>query len=347
MNVSPTIFLLQRVLSPLSPLYRGVTALRAALYDKRILPSKGLPKPVISVGNLTTGGTGKTPLVIEIARRLAAEGLRPAVLSRGYKGKSKEPVNRVSDTTRILMDADNAGDEPFLIAKKLPGTPVLTGRNRYAAGMEALQRFAVDLFILDDGFQHLPLKREVNILLMDGEKPFGSGRCLPGGNLREGPAALRRADLIVLTGSPTAKDRSTIKSLAPRASFHFIRFERAGVVEIGSGRDLPLPFLQGKRLFAFAGIARPERFYQALEEAGVILAGRQSFPDHHRYSLEELKALVDKAKARQAEGLITTEKDAVRIASFPEGLPLYGLQLGVVPDNPEEFLQKIRQGTGV
>ncbi|NOY52864.1 MAG: tetraacyldisaccharide 4'-kinase [Deltaproteobacteria bacterium] len=347
MNGSSKIAVLQRLLSPLSPLYQGGAALRASLYQKKILPSKGLPKPVISVGNLTTGGSGKTPLVIEIVQRFSGEGLRSAVLSRGYRGNSRAPVNLVSDTTRILMDAAGAGDEPFLMARKLPGTPVITGKDRYTAGMEALQRFEIDLFLLDDGFQHLPLKREMNILLMDGQNPFGSGRCLPGGDLREGPSALRRADLILFAGSPAEADRNHIHRLAPRASFHSVRFEATGVTDLGLKPAAPLSFLKGKTLFAFAGIARPGRFYETLEQVGVILQGRRSFPDHHNYRPEELRALLNEGKDRQAEGLITTEKDAVRITSFPAGLPLHVLQLGVILDNPKDFLQEVRRKTGV
>ncbi len=347
MNHSSNIALLRRVLSPLSPLYQGVTALRALLYDKKILPSKRLPKPVISVGNLTTGGTGKTPLVIEIVRQLSAEGLRLAVLSRGYKGISEAPVNLVSDSTRVLMEADSAGDEPVLMARKLPGTPVLTGKDRYIAGMEALRRFEIDAFILDDGFQHLPLRRDVNLLLADGVKPFGEGKCLPGGDLREGPSALGRADLILLTGNASEESRRRIKTLAPRASLHAVRFETTGVVNLSSGAIEPLSFLKGKEFFAFAGIARPERFYSSLKAAGADLKGRRSFPDHHSYRRRELETLLEEGKARQAQGLITTEKDAVRIAAFPEGLPLYALQLGVTIENPGSFLQEIRQKTGV
>jgi tetraacyldisaccharide 4'-kinase len=343
MNGRANIAFLQKVLSPLSPLYQGVTALRALLYDKKVLPSKKLPKPVLSVGNLTTGGTGKTPLVIEIALRLSAEGLRPVVLSRGYKGNADSPVNFVSDTDRVLMDAAEAGDEPVLMARKLPGIPVLTARQRYRGGMAALERFGVDLFVLDDGFQHLPLQRDVNILLVDGVTPFGAERCLPGGDLREGPSALRRADMIILTGHPIEKWRKRIEGLAPRADLHNVRFQATGVVDLSSGKELPLTFLEGKKLFAFAGIARPERFYHALEHAGVVLQGRQSFRDHYLFRPSDLYALIEKATEQGAEGLITTEKDAVRIASLPQELPFYTLQLGITMDNMDNFLREIRQ----
>jgi len=347
MNRSSKIALLQRLLSPFSPLYQGVTTLRAVLYDKKILPSKKLPKPVISVGNLTTGGTGKTPLVIEIVRQLSRQGLRLAVLSRGYKGNSREPVNLVSDTTQVLMDAKSAGDEPCLMARKLPGTPVLTARKRYRAGLEALQRFSIDALILDDGFQHLPLQRQADILLLDGEKPFGEKQCLPGGDLREGPSALARADLVVLTGRPSEENRIRIERLAPSATLHSIRFQATGVLHLPTEREEPLHILKGMPLFAFAGIAHPERFYSSLISSGVDLRGRRSFPDHHNYRREELDALIKEGTARRAEGLITTEKDAVRMTTFPEGLPLYALQLGVTMENPGLFLQEIRRSIGV
>lgn len=347
MNRSSKIDLLQKLLSPLSPLYQGITTFRTVLYDKNVLTSRRLPKPVISVGNLTTGGTGKTPLVIEIVRQLSREGLHLVVLSRGYKGDSKAPVNLVSNTTRLLLDAGSAGDEPCLMARKLPGTPILTGKDRYTAGMEALRHFKIDAFILDDGFQHLPLQRQANLLLLDGKKPFGKEQCLPGGDLREGLSALGRADLIVLAGQPSEEDRSQIKVLAPSATLHSIRFQATGVLHFSTGREEPLSFLEGKRLFAFAGIARPERFYRELEAAGVDLRGRRTFPDHHNFHQEELDSLLKEGRTRKAEGLITTEKDAVRISAFPEELPLYALQLGVTIEDPEFLLREIRRRIGV
>ena len=201
---------------PFSPLYGALMSLRSMLYRRGIITRHGLEAPVISVGNLVLGGTGKTPLVHYIAAYLRQLGRKPAVLSRGYKGTAANRINIVSNPTDILLDAAEAGDEPRLLAEKLPGIPVITGKDRFAAGRFAIDSFAVDTVILDDGFQHIALKQDLDLVLFSTGKGFGNGRVLPGGDLREPLAALKRADAFVITGiagSPPDNDAGFIHFL--------------------------------------------------------------------------------------------------------------------------------------
>jgi tetraacyldisaccharide 4'-kinase len=333
----------QRILSPLSPIYEKVLAGRASLYRLGLLSSRKLSVPVISVGNIITGGTGKTPLVIKIVQELSKEEIRFAVLSRGYRGKAKKTVNIVSDTGAIHLGPQEAGDEPYLMAQQLPGTPVLVGKDRYALGQEAISRFQVDCLILDDGFQHLPLKRDADLLLLDGRGPFGKEQCLPGGDMREGIPAIQRADIIVVTGSPSEAACSRIAALSPGTPIHTVRFVPTLVALPLLKKRMDLSTIKGRRVAAFAGIARTERFFRSLEEAGAIVCIERSFPDHHPYSGWEIERLSREAVAEGADYLITTEKDLVRIPAIPSSPALLTLQLSVEIDNPEGFFQEIRK----
>ena len=334
---------LQKTLSPLSPLYEKILAARAALYNLGLFGSRRLPRPVISVGNLITGGTGKTPLVIYIVEALSREGVRLAVLSRGYGGTARERVNLVSDMERVCLGPREAGDEPVLMAKALPGTPVLVGKNRFALGEEAIRRFPVDCLILDDGFQHLPLKRDANLLLLDGVNPFGEEQCLPGGNLREGIQAIHRADIIVLTGRATEETRARVVSLVPDKPLFTVRFVPGCVRPHGSEQLEALSTIRDRRVMAFAGIARTERFFDSLGEAGAIIVGERSFPDHHPYTSKELEWIVREGREKGADYLVTTEKDLVRLPSPSLSPPLLALGLKTEMENGQAFLLEIKK----
>ncbi|MEK6776618.1 MAG: tetraacyldisaccharide 4'-kinase [bacterium] len=342
-QASGRVGLLGMILIPLSLVYQLVMAVRSFLYAYGLIASRRLVRPVISVGNLTAGGTGKTPLVIKIVQHLTLQGLGFAVLSRGYKGKSTQAVNTVSDLAGIRLGARESGDEPYLMAGKLPGTPVLVGKDRFALGNEAILRFDPDCLILDDGFQHLSLSRECNILLLDGEFPFGNGLCLPSGSLREGASAIRRADLIAVTGEPSEAVLSRIRSLAPGVPLHIVRFTASGLRRLPSYEVEPLSMLQGKRVMAFAGIARPERFFRSIEGAGAELVHRRSFPDHYPYSSEEAASLFSDGLEHKVDCLITTEKDAVRFPEVPQELPLFALVLSVELHDPDGFFGEVRR----
>ena len=298
--------------------YGAAIALRNRLYDRGIIRQAKLPCPVISVGNLTVGGTGKTPTVIFIANLLKKRGYRPAVLSRGYGGNSKAPVNIVSDGNRTLLGWREAGDEPILIAGAAPGVPVLTGSRRFLTGRVAVEKFGADVLILDDAFQHRALFRNLDIVLIDAVRPFGNGFILPRGPLRETNEALRRAHLIIQTGAE-ADPVNPLQGTSGLPSFRGIH-RPLRLVEAGTGRILPLAELKGQRVCAFAGIGRPEAFQRSLAGLGAEFTSFRAYPDHHPYSRTDVSALRRLATESGAERLITTEKDAVRLTDYPDFL---------------------------
>jgi tetraacyldisaccharide 4'-kinase len=327
---------LRAVLRTLSLPYRGGVAARNRLYDLGLLPRAKLPCPVVAVGNLTLGGTGKTPTVILLANLLRQKGRRPAVLSRGYGGRANRPVSIVSDQNRILMAWDEAGDEPVLIARALPGIPVLTGAKRHLTGRTALERFNADILILDDGFQHRRLFRDLDIVLINAALPFGNGRLFPGGPLREPKASLRRAHLLVRTGAEGDAVEPIEEATSGIPCFHGIHRPR-GIIEGRTGRLLPAGIMRGEKACAFAGLGRPEIFRRSLTALGAEVVSFMTFPDHHRYSHSDLDALRRLAAQSGAHRLITTEKDGIRLTEFPEFLAeisLLKVEMEITPPGP-------------
>ncbi len=302
--------------------YRLGMATRNELYARGLLRTARLSCPVISIGNITTGGTGKTPLTIWLARLLKEKGYRPAVLSRGYGGRSKEAVTVVTDGREILADYREAGDEPLLIAQSLQGVPVLTGPRRFVTGTRAIKEFGADVLILDDGFQHRQLYRDLDIVLLDQEKPVGNGQLLPAGPLREPPAVLNRADIFILTGGAGGAE-APLPGLPAlrRGSPVFHCYRKPVSVRAGKAEPLrPLSFLKGKKVYAFAGIAQPQSFCRTLKQLQASIAGFSAFADHHAFTPQDIEKLQAQARRSQAELLITTEKDAVRLGDFKDFL---------------------------
>jgi tetraacyldisaccharide 4'-kinase len=302
------------------PLLTALTApyalghrLRLQAYARGWTTVKRLPCRVISVGNLTLGGTGKTPLVEAIAALLQRQGRRVGVLSRGYGRQGSERLVVVSDGQRCLASADIAGDEPVLLAEHLPGVPVVVGKDRYAAGVLAVRRFDLDTVVLDDGFQHLQLARDLDIVTLDAARPFGSGRLFPRGDLRERPSAIRRADAIVLTRWEPDMIVPDLIVSRPASPLFYSRQEPLEVRVCANGQRLPLASLVGQRLAAFCGIGSPERFRRLLVELGASVVAFSAFADHHAYTRSELEGLAYTAKAKGAGALITTEKDGIRL----------------------------------
>ena len=323
-----------RVLSLAAGGYRGLLGTRDWLYARGVLKSHRLGCPVVSVGNLTVGGTGKTPAVELAVRTLIELGHRPAVVSRGY-GRRTHGVQIVADAASIRLDAEEGGDEPFLLARRLPGVPVVVGSNRYEAGRHAIARFAVTAIVLDDGFQHRTLAKDVEIVMARARAPWGNGRLLPGGPLREPLSALGRAALIVVTGAQGPGDVAEVADAArrhaPGTPVLAARHVPTECWEVGSMKEYPLASLLGKRLFGFAGIGSPDGFRKTLEETGVIEAGFSRFADHHWYTREQLRDLDAAAAARGADGLVTTEKDWVRLRRLPvTKRPIYALGVRLV-----------------
>ncbi|MDA8125525.1 MAG: tetraacyldisaccharide 4'-kinase [Deltaproteobacteria bacterium] len=328
--------ILRSILHLLSLPYGIAMAARNRLYDGGILRQERLPCRVISVGNLTVGGTGKTPMVIFLANLLKTRGRRPAVLSRGYGGSAQGPVNVVSDGNRICMNWREAGDEPALIARAIEGVPVLTGPARALTGRTALERFGADCLILDDGFQHRALHRDLDIVLIDAARPFGNGYILPRGPLRESPQELRRAHLIVRTGSAEGSVDASLLPDLPLPSFRGTH-QPVALVEADTGRVRPLADLQGRKVCAFAGIGRPESFRKSLTELGADIKAFRAYPDHHPYASADLDLLRQLAGETGADRIVTTEKDGVRLADFPDFLPhvlLLRIGMEIAPAEP-------------
>jgi tetraacyldisaccharide 4'-kinase len=314
--------------------YRGVVLARNRLHDRGLIRQQKLPRPVVSVGNLTVGGTGKTPTVILLANLLRQQGLRPAVLSRGYGGRARGPVNVVSNGEETLLNWREAGDEPVLIARASPGVPVLTGPRRSLTGGAAIERFGADCLILDDAFQHRALARDLDIVLVDRTRPFGNGRLLPAGPLREPQAALGRAHLLIVTGQGPDGPPSGLPDGLP--SFRGLH-RRIGFVEAGTGRLLGPGALKGVRVCAFAGIGRPESFRQSLAAAGAEVVSFRAFPDHHPYRRSELEEILATAATSGAAQIVTTEKDGIRLGDFPDlsgRLLLLRIDMEILPAGP-------------
>jgi tetraacyldisaccharide 4'-kinase len=289
--------------------------LRLQAYRQGWTPVRRLPCRVISVGNLTLGGTGKTPMVESVASFLQQEGLRVGVLSRGYGGRQSRSPTIVSDGKKCLVPPEVAGDEPVLLAEHLAGVPVVVGKDRYAAGMLAVEHFSVDVILLDDGFQHVQLARDLDILLLDAVRPFGNDRLFPRGDLREGPAAIARANAVVLTcwEAKTVPSLTAVKLLQPTLPLFCSQHEPVDLRALADGHTMPLASLKGQPILAFCGIGTPDHFRQTLQRLGAEVVAFAAFPDHHPYSRPEVEQLILLAKQHSVEILVTTEKDGMRL----------------------------------
>lgn len=299
-----------------SRLYLAGVGLRNYLYNAGTLRARRVACRVISVGNIMVGGTGKTPMVIMLARMLKKRGWRPAVLSRGYGGKRGKDIGVVSDGCRILMDPREAGDEPVLIAHSIPEVPVIVAGDRVRAGMAALERFGTDVLILDDGFQHRRLARDIDVVLLDGNRPFGNGFLLPRGGLREPQSSLRRADVVILTST----GRTHALSLGDHYHGPVFTARRRPVELVKERAEKPyaLECLAGKKICAFAGIANPEGFRETLEPLCGKIISFLPFPDHRTYTAADIAYIRKIFDDSGAQVLVTTEKDGVKLRRFAD-----------------------------
>ncbi len=326
------------LLHVLSLPYRLIINLRNWLYDHKLFREVKLPCPVISVGNITVGGTGKTPCVIWLGRMLQQQGFKPAVLSRGYGSKNSRPVTIVADGNNILTSSAIAGDEPYLIARSLPGIPVITGPKRIFTGKTAIDKFGANVLICDDAFQHRQIFRDINIVLLDSQAPLGNGHMLPRGSLREPLASLSRGNIFILTRTNEAVKTDTfIAKFAEDANIPVFGCSHrpVDVVKGDYSVQLPLAELKGKKVYAFAGIAKPDSFKKAINATGAQLVAFDIFPDHHRFSPKELKTVRHNFLKSNADFLVTTEKDGMRLQEFTEFLNdiyLLRIELAIVPD---------------
>lgn len=336
------------VLFALSLLFRAVVGLRGKLYRHGIFRAQHLGCLVVVVGNLTVGGTGKTPVVEKLARTLRDKGRKVAILSRGYKSK-REPVFKkwirwllhqppapprvVSDGTTVLFDSETAGDEPYMLARNLPGVVVVTDKDRVKAGQFAIREFGVDTLILDDGFQYYQLQDHLQLLLIDKTNPFGNGNLLPRGILREPVSQMRRASYVFLTKSEEKPGDALLGNLERyRDEREWIECTHRPqyLQSVFTEERKPLDHLSGKRVGAMSGIAMPESFESFLLNLGVTDIIRFRFLDHHRFTRNELDGITRRMKAEKLDLLVTTEKDAVRIKpDFSPGFPFYFLRVEI------------------
>lgn len=316
---------------------------RNALYETGYRMPRSLRGAVVSVGNITVGGTGKTPLVEYLARYLTEQCYKTAILSRGYRGKRVADVMIVSDGNHLLASATEAGDEAFMLAKYLPGVVVAVGSDRLQLGRMVEEKFEIDVHLLDDGFQHRGLARDLNLLLLDSSDPFGGGKMVPFGRLREPLVGMRRADAIIVTRSHLNADYGSITAAVQAGCGDvpviFVASILSALRDMKTGEAFPADHLQSGVAGAFCGIGNPQQYFVDLEEqAGVVLKWRRAFPDHHAYSPADLELIQREAHAAGCEALITTEKDAVRLGSIALGaLPIYVAQSDIVTDDEIQF----------
>jgi tetraacyldisaccharide 4'-kinase len=341
--------ILRVFLHALSGIYHRIVRWRLALFEKRIADVHTLGCQVISVGNLTVGGTGKTPIVEKLARELTRGGRKVAILSRGYKSvpkpfsqrladriffrTEKTPPRIVSDGRSLFLDSERSGDEPFMLANNLKDVVVLVDKNRVKSGLYAIERYGCDTLLLDDGFQYLYLKERLDVVLIDRESPFGNRFLLPRGTLREPPRHLKRANILFITKC-TGSDISDLKEEIRRFNRHAPMIECAHhpvhLEDVYTGEKKPLEFLKGLRVGALSGIARPESFEHGLKALGAEILYSRRFADHHRFTQQEIINTITRSKARSARAVITTEKDAVRFTRLERrDLPVYFLRVEI------------------
>jgi tetraacyldisaccharide 4'-kinase len=339
---------LRVILYVLSYLYRGIVQLRIWLYRKRLMRDRTLGCLVISIGNLTVGGTGKTPVVEKFARALQAGGRRVAILSRGYKSKKLPLLKRlwfhmtnrapykpriVSDGRSILLDSRMAGDEPYMLAVNLKDVIVLVDKNRVASGLYAIEEMGCDTLLLDDGMQFLRLKHRLEIVLIDRQAPFGNEHLLPRGTLREPAGNLRRASYIFITKSTTQGNAELIKRIRKynrTAEIIECSHQPQYIEHVLTGERLPLHWLRGKHVAALSAIAAPKSFEDGLKRLGAKVELTRQFADHHRFTEREITGYLKRCGNRALDAVITTEKDYVRLPRLaaPE-VPIYFMRVEI------------------
>ena len=335
------------ILPPLSAVYSVVTRARISGYQRGWFSVAKLAAPVISVGNLTTGGTGKTPLVEWVCIAVAREtGKNACVLTRGYGRTNPQSQVVVSDGNKVLASEREAGDEAYLLAQNLLGiASVVSNPDRLAAGEWAIKNLGSEVFVLDDGFQHLRLARDLDIVTLDATNPWGGGTLLPYGRLREPRVGLSRADCIVVTRTEQVEDAvsliESVQQLAGAIPVVTSRMTASGIRSL-NGQRVNNESLLAQPLAAFCGVGNPESFFNQLRQEGYTPVFTRAFADHHDYSQADLNGLIKEAKAHGASGLITTAKDAIKLASLELELPCYVLEIKISIADDHRLLNMIR-----
>src|SRR5881398_1085046 len=348
----------------LSKVFALAVKVRRLLYNVRILRDSTLGVQVIAIGNLTVGGTGKTPVVEKFARELQSQGRTVAILSRGYRSKppplgrrlvntllfrgDRTPPKVVSDGKSLLLDSETAGDEPYMLASNLKDVVVLVDKDRVKGGRYAIEKFGCDTLLLDDGFQYWKLRgRRMDVVLIDYQQPFGNEQMLPRGTLREPPSHLARASTIFITKSDgnTAALRQRIAQYNATAGViecvhHPLYFE-----DVFTGERHGLELLPGKKVASLSGIAQPESFERSLVSLGGELVYSKRFADHHRFSQQEVLNVINRSKKRQAQLIVTTQKDAVRFPKLDRrDLPIYFMRVEIkIVGGADDFRDCVRK----
>jgi len=346
-DYKPGMFSLERFLAVLSNCYGLAAGLRVRLYEKEFIKQRKLPCVVISIGNIVAGGAGKTPMAIYLAGLLKEMGKKVVVISRGYKGKYKDNSLIVSDGNQVFSGAGDSGDEPYMMAKR-GAFPVVVGKDRFKAGIKAINTFNPDVIILDDGFQHLKLKRDIDLLLLDHLHPFGNKRFLPAGRLRETPGmSAKRSDAIIFTRSRTNDEKGrTIKEVLkfypgcpwfktfhePFIYKHIIHDQNL------RNRITDISMLKGKKAVLFSGIAKNQSFYHTMKESGINVLDHLEFKDHYRYKKPDVSLINKTAEKVFADVILTTEKDWAKLDSnieWKKDLVVVGINICF--QDPERF----------
>ena len=348
----------------LSGVFLAIVKLRRLLYDLRLLRDSTLGIQVITIGNLTVGGTGKTPVVEKFARELQDQGRTVAILSRGYRSKppplTKRLIDRlllrsdttppriVSDGKSLLLDSETAGDEPYMLASNLKDVVVLVDKDRVKSGRYAIEKFGCDTLLLDDGFQYWKLAgRRRDIVLIDCQAPFGNEHLLPRGTLREPPSHLARASTIFITKSDghTGALRARIARLNSKAGIIECIHQPLYFEDVFTGERHTLELIKGRRVASFSGIAQPESFENSLKKQGADLVYAKRFADHHRFTQQEVINAINRSKKKQAEMIVTTQKDAVRFPKIDRrDLPIYFMRVEIkILTGAKDFNDCVRQ----
>jgi tetraacyldisaccharide 4'-kinase len=350
-GITATLF--RGFLHGLSWIYKGLVRLRLRLFRERIIHDHHLGVPVISIGNLTVGGTGKTPVAELLARAMLQNGRRVAILSRGYKSKRqrkarfwtkwmakmrgielpKNPPRVVSNGEKVLLDSYIAGDEPFMLAHNLPGVPVVVDKDRVKAGLYAIEHFGADVLLLDDGLQYLRLKHRLDMVLIDRTAPWGNGYLLPRGTLREPPRHLKRASYIFLTkcdGKDNSEIIAELRKYNRVAEIIECRHSPKYLENIHTRERIPLESLYGAHIGAVSGIAVPESFESGLTKLGAKVDVIKRFADHHRFSAKDIETFLARCEKRDVAMIVTTEKDFVRFPKMQPGLvPIFFMRVEI------------------
>jgi tetraacyldisaccharide 4'-kinase len=337
-------------LFPFSFLYGLITKIRRTLYQRETFASADFGVKTISVGNITVGGTGKTPLVAYIAEKLMEQGEKVCILTRGYGRDNPKERVLAADGEKILADARDAGDEPFELAKKLAGRAIIiSDAKRAEAGKWAREKFGVTTFVLDDGFQHLQVKRNLDIVLLDATNPFGNGSLLPAGILREPVESLANADAVVITRANLAADVSEIKEkvlqINPNCKIFVSRSKFGGWINL---KEILLPEtkavaanIKNLKSFAFCALGNPDNFFVQLRQENFNLAYSRTFPDHHIYRQNEIQKIERDAIRKGADILLTTVKDAVKLTHLKFNLPCFVIENGLIFEDESAFIELI------